>query len=68
MVRPGLPPLDFYVSAQWMAYHEYSPVTSKWSVNFGVTTGSKSSDVAFSAGEHDLLNRGFFSKARHDSV
>jgi hypothetical protein len=20
-----------------MAYHQYSPVTSKWSVNFGVT-------------------------------
>jgi hypothetical protein len=37
MVRPGLPPLNFYVSGQWMAYHEYSPVTPKWSVNFGVT-------------------------------
>jgi len=37
MVRPGLPPLNFYVSGQWMAYHEYSPVTSKWSVNFGMT-------------------------------
>jgi hypothetical protein len=39
LVRPGLPPLNFYVSAQWMVYHQYSPVTSKWSVNFGVTIG-----------------------------
>jgi hypothetical protein len=37
MVRPGLPPLNFYVSGQWMLYHRYSPVTSKWSVIFGVT-------------------------------
>jgi len=37
MVRPGLPPLNFYVSAQWMAYHQNSPITSQWSVNFGVT-------------------------------
>ena len=37
MVNPGLPPLNFYVSGQWMTYHQYSPVTSKWSVNFGVT-------------------------------
>jgi hypothetical protein len=39
LVHPGLPPLNFYVSAQWMVYHQYSPVTSKWSVNFGVTIG-----------------------------
>ena len=37
MVRPGLPPLNFYVSGQWMAYHQNSPITSRWSVNFGVT-------------------------------
>jgi hypothetical protein len=37
IVRPGLPPLNFYVSGQWMVYHQYSPVTPKWSVNFGVT-------------------------------
>jgi len=37
MVRPGLPPLNFYVSAQWMAYHQNSPIASQWSVNFGVT-------------------------------
>jgi hypothetical protein len=33
----GLPPLNFYVSGQWTVYHQNSPVTSKWSVNFGVT-------------------------------
>ena len=37
MVRPGLPPMNFYVSVQWMAYHQNSPITSQWSVNFGVT-------------------------------
>jgi hypothetical protein len=37
MVRPGLPPLNFYVSAQWMASHQNSPIASQWSVNFGVT-------------------------------
>ena len=37
MVRPGLPPLNFYVSAQWMACHQNSPITSQWGVNFGVT-------------------------------
>ena len=37
MVRPGLPPLNFYVSAQWMAYHHNAPIASRWSVNFGVT-------------------------------
>jgi hypothetical protein len=39
VVRPGLPPLNSYVSGQWMVYHQYSPVTSKWSVIFGVTIG-----------------------------
>jgi len=37
IVRPGLPPLNFYVSGQWTVYHQNSPITSKWSVNFGVT-------------------------------
>jgi len=37
MVRPDLPPLNSYVSGQWMAYHQNSPIISQWSVNFGVT-------------------------------
>ena len=44
MVRPGLPPLNFYVSAQWMAYHENTPIASQWSVNFGVTVAFSSSE------------------------
>ena len=36
IVRPGMPPLNFYVSGQWTVYQQNSPVTSKWSVNFGV--------------------------------
>ena len=37
VVRPGSPPLNFYVAAQWVACHQNSPITSQWSVNFGVT-------------------------------
>ena len=37
IVRPGLPPLNFYISGQWMAYHRNSPITSKWSVILGIT-------------------------------
>jgi hypothetical protein len=39
MVHPGLPSLNFYVAGEWMAYHQNGPITSKWSVNFGVTIG-----------------------------
>ena len=37
VVRPGLPPLNFYVSGQWMAYRQFSPGASQSSVTFGVT-------------------------------
>jgi hypothetical protein len=37
MVRPGLPPMNFYVSVQWMAYHENAPIAPEWSINFGIT-------------------------------
>ena len=39
MVHPGLPSLNFYVAGEWMAYHQNVLITSKWSVNFGVTIG-----------------------------
>jgi hypothetical protein len=39
MVHPGLPTLNFYVAAEWMAYHQDAPIASHWSVNFGVTIG-----------------------------
>jgi hypothetical protein len=37
IVRPGLPPLNFYVSGQWMAYRRYAPVAPQTTVNFGIT-------------------------------
>lgn len=37
MVRPGLPPMNFYVSVQWMAHRENAPVAPQWSINFGIT-------------------------------
>ena len=33
----GLPPLNFYVGGQWMAYRQYAPVTSQTSAVFGAT-------------------------------
>ena len=29
VVRPGLPPLNFYLSGQWMVYRQFAPVTSQ---------------------------------------
>lgn len=37
MVRPGLPPINFYVSGQWMAYRQFAPVAPQTSVVFGIT-------------------------------
>jgi hypothetical protein len=37
MVRPNLPPINFYVAGQWMAYRQYAPVTPQTSVVFGAT-------------------------------
>jgi hypothetical protein len=37
VVRPGLPPLNFYVSGQSTAYRQFSPVTPQTTVNFGMT-------------------------------
>jgi hypothetical protein len=39
MVHPGLPSFNFYVAGEWMAYHQDTPISSRWSVNFGVTIG-----------------------------
>jgi len=36
MVRPGLPPINFYVSGQWMVYRQFSPIVFQTSVNFGI--------------------------------
>ena len=37
IVRPGLPPLNFYVSGQWMVYRQFAPVAPQTTVNFGLT-------------------------------
>jgi hypothetical protein len=37
LVRPGLPPLNFYVSGQWTVYRQFAPITPQTTVNFGIT-------------------------------
>jgi hypothetical protein len=37
MVRPGLPPLNFYVSGQWMVYRQFAPIAPQTTVSFGLT-------------------------------
>lgn len=37
MVRHGLPPVNFYVAGQWMAYRQFAPIAPQTTVNFGIT-------------------------------
>ncbi len=37
MVRSGLPPLNFYVSGEWMAYRQFAPTAPQTTVIFGLT-------------------------------
>jgi hypothetical protein len=37
IVRPGLPPLNFFVTGQWMVYRQFAPIAPQTTVNFGVT-------------------------------
>ena len=37
LVRGGLPPLNFYVSGEWMAYRQFAPVAPQTTVRFGMT-------------------------------
>jgi hypothetical protein len=37
VVRPGLPPLNLYVSGQWMVYRQFAPILSQTTVTFGLT-------------------------------
>jgi hypothetical protein len=37
VVTPGLPPINFFVAGQWMAYRQYAPVTPQTSAVFGAT-------------------------------
>ena len=36
IVRPGLPPLNFYVTGQWTIYRQFAPIAPQAGVNFGV--------------------------------
>ncbi len=36
-VRPGLPPMSFFVTGQWMAYRQYAPIAPQTTINFGLT-------------------------------
>lgn len=37
LVREGLPPLNFYVSGEWLAYRQFAPVAPQTTVRFGMT-------------------------------
>lgn len=36
-VRPGLPPMSFFVGGQWTVYRQFAPVTPQTTVNLGMT-------------------------------
>ena len=36
-VRPGLPPMSFFVTGQWTLYRQFAPVTPQSTINFGMT-------------------------------
>jgi hypothetical protein len=37
LVRPGLPPMSFFVTGQWMAYRQYARFAPQTTINFGLT-------------------------------
>ena len=37
LVRPGLPPMSFFITGQWTLYRQFAPVTPQTTVNFGMT-------------------------------
>jgi len=36
-VRPGLPPMSFFVTGEWMAYRQFAPIAPQTTINFGLT-------------------------------
>jgi hypothetical protein len=36
IVRPGLPPLNFFVTGQWTVYRQFAPIAPQTGVNFGL--------------------------------
>ncbi len=39
LVRPGLPPMSFFVTGQWTLYRQFAPLTPQTTINFGMTIG-----------------------------
>ncbi len=37
MLGPRFPPINFYVSGQWLAYRQFAPAAPQTTVNFGIT-------------------------------
>jgi hypothetical protein len=37
LVRPGLPPMSFFVTGQWMLYRQFAPLAPQTTINFGMT-------------------------------
>jgi hypothetical protein len=37
LVRPGLPPMSFFITGQWMVYRQYAPIAPQTTINFGLT-------------------------------
>lgn len=37
LVRPGLPPMSFFVTGQWMVYRQFAPFAPQTTINFGMT-------------------------------
>jgi len=37
LLREGMPPLNFYVSGEWLAYRQFAPVAPQTTVRFGMT-------------------------------
>ena len=37
MVREGLPPINVFVSGEWMAYRQFAPVAPQTTIRFGLT-------------------------------
>jgi len=37
LVRPGLPPMSFFVTGQWTVYRQFAPVSPQTTINFGMT-------------------------------
>ena len=36
-VYPGLPPMSFFVTGQWMLYRQFAPIVPQTTINFGMT-------------------------------